>query len=67
MLIKQELIVINNKRFIRTYSDSNKYIIQQPTNIKYGEAIDVENTHYTYIESDKDIETVLRDGETLEN
>lgn len=37
----------------RTYSDSNKYIIQEQTGIEYSEAIDVENAPYTYVEIDK--------------
>ena len=44
-------------RLYRTYSDKKKYIIQQPTGIEYSEAIDVENAPYTYIESDKEIES----------
>ena len=47
----------------RTYSDSNKYILQVETGIKYGEAIDVENANYTYTESDESIE----EGDLLEN
>lgn len=43
-------------RLYRTYSDQNKYIIQLPTNIKYAEAIDVENAPYTYVETDEVIE-----------
>ena len=39
----------------KTYSDANKYIIQQPTGIEYDVAIDVENAPYYYIESEKDI------------
>lgn len=35
----------------RTYSDKHHYILQQPTNIKYSEAIDVENAPYTYVET----------------
>lgn len=37
---------------------TGKMIIQQPTNIEYSEAIDVENAPYTYIASEKDIEEV---------
>lgn len=40
----------------KTYSDSNKYIIQMPTNIEYDVAIDVEDAPYFYVESDKEIE-----------
>lgn len=43
-------------RLYKTYSNSNKYIIQLPTQIEYNEAIDVENASYNYVESDKEIE-----------
>ena len=49
-MIRQEEIIKNGKKFIKTYSDSGKYILQQPTNIRYKEAIDVENAPYTYVE-----------------
>lgn len=49
-------------RLYKTYSDRNKYIIQQPTGAEYDVAIDVENAPYTYIESDKDIETEVLDN-----
>lgn len=43
----------------RTYSDSNKYILQVETGIEYDEAIDVANENgnirYTYEETEKDI------------
>lgn len=55
-MIVREKITINNKTFIKTYSDKNHYIKQLPTNIIYNEAIDVENAPYTYIETDKVIE-----------
>lgn len=41
----------------RTYSDSNKYIIQLETGIEYSEAIDVYPVKYTYVETDKEIPT----------
>ena len=44
-------------KLYRTYSDANKMIIQEQTGIEYTEAIDVETAPYTYIESDKDIES----------
>lgn len=39
----------------RTYSDSNKYILQVETGIEYSEAIDVYPVKYTYVETDKEI------------
>ena len=41
---------------VRTYSDSNHYIIQDGTGIEYSEAIDPENMNRTYTESEKTIE-----------
>ena len=38
-----------------TFSNKNKYIIQNETGVKYSEAIDVENANYTYTEIDEDI------------
>lgn len=37
----------------RSYSDSGMMIRQDQTGIEYAEAIDVENTPYTYTETDK--------------
>lgn len=41
----------------RTYSDNNKIILQVETGVEYDEAIDVEFASYTYVETDKDIES----------
>lgn len=49
----------------RTYSDQNKMILQVETDIKYAEAIDVENAPYTYQETDEDIPS--ENGESLAN
>lgn len=40
---------------IKTYSNNNKYIIQNETGIEYEEAIDIPG-RYTYTESERDIE-----------
>jgi hypothetical protein len=40
----------------RTYSDENRKIIQNETGIIFTEAIDVENSPYTYSESTEVIE-----------
>lgn len=42
-------------KLYRNYSDQNKMILQVETDIKYAEAIDVENAPYTYQETDEDI------------
>ena len=40
----------------KTYSDKGVYIIKQGTGEKYDEAIDVENTNYTYEETEEIID-----------
>ena len=40
----------------KTYSDANKYIRKVGTDEEYSEAIDVENSGFTYEETDKEIE-----------
>ena len=52
-MIRQETL---ENGLVKTYSDSNKYIIQNETGIEYTEAVDVPNK-YTYTESEKDIES----------
>ena len=43
----------------RTYSDAGFYIIQNETNLKYEEAVDLEGAEYTYTETDELIEEPL--------
>lgn len=40
-------------KLFRTYSDANRFILQNETGIEYTEAIDVEGAPYTYSEGDK--------------
>ena len=54
-MLKQEKITINNKELLHTYSDSNKYILQVETNVKYNEAYDVIPCKYTYKETKEEI------------
>ena len=62
-MIKQEKMIINNKLFVKTYSDSNKYIKQVETGLEYDEAIDIGvevggkyyPKNYTYVETEKEI------------
>ena len=46
---------------VRTYSDSNHYIIQDGTGIEYSEAIDPENMNRTYIESERTVEDIAEE------
>lgn len=59
-MIKQEYYMTRSDGVVlhRTYSDTNKMIIQLETGIEYAEAIDVYPVRYTYIESEKTIEEV---------
>ena len=42
-------------KLYKTYSDNNKIIHKIGTNEEYDIAIDIENSPYTYEETDKDI------------
>lgn len=55
-MLKQELLKINGREFMRTYSDEKKYVIQVETGIEYSEAYDLLSVQYTYMESKKYIE-----------
>ncbi len=44
-------------RLFRSYSDEGFYIVQNETGIEYSEAVDVEDTPYTYSESERLIES----------
>ena len=54
-MIKKEYFMTraDGVKLYRTYSDINHYIRQIETGIIYFDAIDVENTPYTYEETDK--------------
>lgn len=54
-MIKQEKVKIGNRELLHTYSDSNKYILQVETNVKYNEAYDAIPCKYTYTETEEEI------------
>ena len=57
MLIKEYMFTRKDGiKLYKTYSDENKYILQVETGYKYVEAIDVEFSTYTYVETEEDIE-----------
>lgn len=45
-------------KLFRSYSDEDRYLIQNETGVTYAEAIDVENAPYTYTETDELIEPI---------
>lgn len=55
MIIKENLI-IKDRNFIRQYSDKKIKIRQIETDVLYDEAIDVENSTYTYEETNIPVE-----------
>lgn len=66
-MIKRELYTTfeDGTRLFRTYSDVRKKLIQVDTGIVYDEAIDVENTPHTYIESDEYIDDPEEEEEPI--
>lgn len=58
MIIKEFFRTRNDGvNLYKTYSDKGLYIQKVGTNEVYDIAIDVENAPYTYVETDKPIET----------
>jgi hypothetical protein len=53
-MIKTENLTINNRAFVRTYSDSG-YMIERD-GVRYSEAIDPAELGRTYTETDEPIE-----------
>ena len=51
-MIKSETITINGRAFVRTYSDANRMIQQDGTEIVYTEAVDPIGSGRTYTETD---------------
>lgn len=48
-------------KLYRTYSDEGMMIEQVQTGVRYSEAVDVENSGFTYIETDEPIEVALEE------
>ena len=55
-MTKSETITINGRAFVRTYSDANRMIQQDGTEIVYTEAVDPIGSGRTYTETDTPIE-----------
>ncbi len=61
-MIITEKLIFEEKELVKTFSDANKYIIQNETGTKYESAIDVPNK-YTYRESQENIPEKIKIGE----
>ena len=57
MIIQKE-VNFGSRTLLHTCSDSNKYILQVETNIKYNEAYDVIPCRYTYTETEEEIKEI---------
>lgn len=67
-MIVQENITINDKLFVKTYSDADFYIKKKGTEEVYVEAIDLPTSNFEYIETEDKIEKLEEiDTETTEN
>ena len=54
-MIVQENITINNKQFVKTYSDAEFYIKKKGTDEVYVEAIDLPTSNFEYVETEDKI------------
>ena len=67
MAIVTEIIDMNGRELRRTYSDADKYIIQDETGIEYEEAVDPVELNRTYTESEDTIVHEDNDASQDEN
>ena len=67
-MIVQENITINNKQFVKTYSNADFYIKKKGTDEVYVDAIDLPTSNFEYVETEDKIEKLEEiDTETTEN
>ena len=66
-MIKTETLIINNREFIRTYSDAGFKIRKDGTDEIYDEAIDPADSGRTYTETDEPVDTSEADAEEIVN
>ena len=53
-MIKTQIIEINGRKLVRTYSDTG-YMIENQQGVRYSEAVDPENSGRTYTETNEKI------------
>jgi hypothetical protein len=61
-MLQTQKIQFGNRVFIRTYSDAGYTVKQDQTGREYASAIDLENSGYTYTETENLIEYDIPDG-----
>ena len=62
-MIKTETVTMNNRTFVRTYSDANLMIKQDGTGAVYSEAYDPADSGRTYTETEEEIATETDDAD----
>ena len=60
-MIRQEIFYLNNKEFVRTYSDEGRYVIRD--GVEYEEAQDLKEFNHQYTEGDR---IPIEDNEELQ-
>lgn len=60
-MIKTETVIIDNREFVRTYSDEGKYVVRE--GISYEEAYDPAEFNRTYTEGD----IIVHNGEVFDD
>lgn len=66
MITQTTITTPDGRELLETKSDSNKYIIQNETGIKYSSAVDVIPCRYTYTETEEEIPIMEKDSEITE-
>ncbi len=66
MLRTETLTREDGVTLVRTYSDAGRLILQNETGLLYDEAVDVENSGYTYTESDQMSDDTLTAEQVLD-
>lgn len=64
-MIKSEIITINGRTFVRTYSDANRMIRQDGTGAVYSEAYDPVDSGRRYTETEDEIATATDSDDIL--
>lgn len=64
-MIKTELLIIDEKEYIRTYSDAGFMVYGGVPEAEYSEAIDPAELGRTYVETDIPIEEEEADAEEI--
>lgn len=66
MLRTKTFIRDDGVTLIRTYSDAGRLILQNETGVLYDDAVDIENSGYTYTESDQMSDDTLTAEQALD-